>query len=117
MTKTREELSYCGCDCEECNIYRANVYGEELKPETIQRWQEDARKYWGVESLDPKQLNCRSCRDEGEDKFFGFKMCPIRGCCKKRGLSSCGFCMELNTCQLHDVAEGRENLERIAATE
>ncbi|HEY97907.1 MAG TPA: DUF3795 domain-containing protein [Dehalococcoidia bacterium] len=115
--KTREELSCCGCDCEECNIYRANVYGEELKPETIQRWQEDARKYWGIESLDPKLLNCRGCRDEAEDKFDGFKMCPIRGCCKNRGLVSCGLCPDFQLCQLHDVPEGRENLERIAAAE
>jgi len=117
MAKTREELAYCGCDCEECNIYRAMVYGEELKPETIHRWQEDARKYWGVESLDPKQLNCRGCRYDGEDVFYGFKLCPIRSCCKTRGLSSCGFCPELKTCERLDVQEGRENLERTAATE
>ena len=117
MAKTRGELAYCGCDCEECNIYRANVYGEELKPETIQRWQEDAGKYWGVESLDPEQLNCRGCRDEAEDKFFGFKMCPVRGCCQTRELRSCGFCPEWKTCELHDVQEGRKNLGRIAAAE
>lgn len=115
--KTREELSYCGYDCEECNIYRAMVYGEELKPETIQRWQEDARKYWGIESLDPKLLNCRGCRYEGEDKFDAFRMCPIRGCCKKHRLSSCGYCPDLKMCELHDVPEGRENLENIAAVE
>ena len=33
--KTREELAYCSEDCEECNIYRATVYGEELEPETV----------------------------------------------------------------------------------
>lgn len=117
MAKTREELSYCGCDCDGCNIYRSNVYGEELKPETIQSWREDARKYWGIESLDPKLLNCRGCRDDAEDKFDGFKMCPIRDCCKNRGLISCGFCPEFPPCKLHDVPEGRENLERIAAAE
>ncbi len=117
MAKTREELSYCGCDCEACNIYRANVYGEELKPETVQRWREDAAKFWGVESLAPEQLNCRGCRDESEDKFFCFKMCPLRGCCKQRGLTSCGYCPEWQSCELHDVQEGRENLDRIAAAE
>lgn len=59
MAKTREGLAYCGCDCEECSIYRAMVYGEELRPETIQSWQEHAKKYWRVESLDPKDINCR----------------------------------------------------------
>lgn len=117
MVKTRDELSYCGCDCEACNIYRAMVYGEELKPETIERWREDASKFWGVESLDPKQLNCRGCRYDGEDVFFGFKLCPIRNCCKTRGLSSCGLCPEWKTCEIFDVPEGRENFERIDAAE
>ena len=117
MVKTREELVYCGCDCEECNIYRAMVYGEELKPETIQRWQEDARKYWGIDSLEPEQLDCRGCRYGGEDVFYGFRFCPIRGCCKERGLSSCGLCPEWMICEWLDAPEGRENLERIAAAE
>ena len=117
MVKTRDELAYCGCDCEECNIYRANVYGEELKPETIQRWREDARKYWGIESLEPEQLNCRGCRDEAEDKFDGFKLCPVRGCCKTRGLTSCGFCPEWKMCEWLDGTGGRVNFERIAAAE
>jgi hypothetical protein len=93
------------------------VYGEELKPETIQRWQEDAKKYWGIESLDPKQLNCRGCRNNGEDVFYVFKVCPIRNCCKTHGLSSCGLCPELETCKQHDVQEGRENLKRTTAME
>jgi hypothetical protein len=114
MTKTREELAYCGADCEECNIYRAMVYGEEMKTETIKNWQEDARKYWRVESLDPEDINCRGCRYEGKDVFYGFRLCPIRGCCKTRGFSSCGFCPEWKTCERLDVPEGRTNLERIA---
>ena len=93
------------------------VYGEELKPETVKRWQEDAKKYWGIESLDPKQLNCRGCRYEGEDVFDGFRLCPIKGFCKTRGLSSCGICPEFQTCKLFDVPEGRKNLEEISAKE
>ena len=117
MEKTIEDLSYCGCDCVECNIYRSNLYGEDLKEETIRRWHEDARKYWGIEALDPKQLNCQGCRDESEDKFVCFKMCPLRNCSKTRGIVICGICPEFKTCELHDVQEGRENLEKIAEKE
>ena len=117
MAKTREELAYCGCDCEECNIYRAMMFGEALRPETVQSYQETARKYWGVESLDPKQLNCRGCRYDREEVFYGFKLCPIRSCCKTRGLSSCGLCPEWKTCELLDGPGGRGNLEKIAAME
>ncbi|UCB43672.1 MAG: DUF3795 domain-containing protein [Dehalococcoidales bacterium] len=117
MAKKREELAYCGVDCEECNIYRAMVYGEELKPETIQRWQEDAKKYWRIDSLDPKDINCQGCRYDGEEVFYGFRLCPTRNCCKKQGLSSCGLCPEWKTCELLDGSGGKENLERIAAIE
>ena len=112
MTKAIEELSYCGVDCEECSIFRAMVYGEELKPEVIKRWQEDFREYHGIESVEPEQLNCRGCRYEGEDVFFAFKRCPIRDCCKSHGLSSCGLCPDIKTCAWD---EPRKNFENIAA--
>ena len=115
MTKTRDELTYCGSDCDKCNIYRATVFGETLRPETFQTWQEDFKKYWKIELVDPKQLKCRGCRYEGDDDFYGFKLCPVRNCCKKRGLNSCGLCPEFKTCKQHDIQEGRENLERLAA--
>jgi hypothetical protein len=113
--KTREELSYCGCDCEECDIYRAMHYGQELKPEIIQSWQELAGELWGIDALDPKQLNCRGCRYEGEDVFYGFRLCPARTCCKERGFSSCGLCPEFKICKYLEPG-GRENLEIIAHT-
>ena len=115
--KTREELAYCGIDCEECHIYRAMMFGEALNPETVKTWQEHTQEYWKVESLDPKQINCRGCRYEGEDVFYGFRLCPLRNCCKTRGLSSCGLCSEWKTCEWLDGPGGKENLERIAAME
>ncbi len=117
MAKTRDELTFCGINCEECSIYRANVFGEELSPETIKRWQEDFKKYLGIESVKPEQLNCRGCRNKGEDVFYAFKQCPIRKCCITRGLSSCGLCPDFKTCEIHDIPEGKANLVRIAATE
>ncbi len=113
MAKTIDELTYCGTDCEGCDIYRSTVFGEKLRPETIQKWQDDFKKYWKLDSITPDQLNCKGCRYEGEDVFFGFKLCPIRNCCKKRGLSSCGLCSEFNKCKQHDIPEGRENLKRM----
>lgn len=115
MAKTREELAYCGEDCEVCEIYRATLFGDALKPETIKRWQEDFKKYHGIESVEPEQLKCRGCRSEGEDDFYGFKLCPIRGCCKSHELSSCGLCPDLKTCAWQP--DGSKNLEGIADTE
>ena len=108
--KTRKELGYCGVDCEECSIYRAMVYGEELKPEVIKRWQEDFKKYHGIESAEPQQLNCRGCRYEGEDVFYAFKQCPIRGCCNKRELDSCDLCPDLKTCAFDEPRKNYLNV-------
>lgn len=112
MVKRIDELGYCGANCGECNIYRSMLYGEELKPETVERWQEDARKYWHVDTLDPKDLNCRGCRYEGEDVFYGFRLCPIKKCCKEKGLVSCGACPDFSSCKLLEP-EGKANLHRI----
>ena len=98
MPQTIIELGYCGEDCEPCNIYRSTVFGEALEPEVITRWQEDIKKYHGVESVVPEQLKCHGCRYEGEDDFFTFKRCPIRGCCKSREIISCKFCPDIETC-------------------
>ena len=98
MAKTMEELGYCGEDCEPCNIYRWTVFGEKLEPEVIKTWQEDIKNYHGVESIEPDQLKCHGCRYEGEDDFFTFKRCPIRGCCRSREIISCKFCQDIETC-------------------
>ena len=115
MVKTREDLSYCGVDCQECNIYRAMMFGEELKPETLNRWREDAKKYWNMDAVKPEDLNCKGCRTEHEDGFFVLKLCPVRKCCRERELSSCGLCQDFDTCSWGPP--GRENLEKIAAGE
>jgi len=98
MEKTIEELGYCGENCEPCQIYRATVYGETLPLEVIKQWQEDIKKYHGVDSVTAEQLRCHGCRYEGDDDFFTFKRCPIRGCCKSREIISCKFCPEIETC-------------------
>jgi hypothetical protein len=114
MAKTRDELAYCGNDCEGCAIYRAMVFGEEMSPDVIRRWQEDFNKFLGLDSVNPKNLNCHGCRNKGEEVFYAFKVCPIRKCCITREISSCGLCPEFKICKIHDVPEGRKNLERIA---
>lgn len=111
--KTRDELAYCGSDCEQCHIYKAAVLGEPLSPETFQRWQADFKKFLNIDLVDPKQLNCRGCRNNTLDTFYGFTLCPIRKCCLTRGLSSCGLCPELDSFKQHDNPEGKANLARL----
>jgi hypothetical protein len=115
--KTRDELTICGIECDRCAIYRSTVLNETLSDETYQTWQNDFKKFWKIELTGPEQLRCRGCHSEEKDEFYGFKLCPIRKCCKTRNLSSCGLCPEFKTCKQHDIAEGRENLERTANME
>lgn len=106
-----EELAYCGVDCEACEIYRATVFGEPLKPEVIKRWREEFKQFHGIESVESEHLKCRGCRYEGLDSYYGFKLCPIRGCCKRHGFISCGLCPDVKTCPWE---EPRKNFENIA---
>ncbi len=114
MAKTREGLSYCGVDCGECNIYRVTMFGEELKPETLRRWREDAKKYWNMDSIKAEDLNCRGCRTGDESGFFVLTLCPVRKCCRDRELTSCGLCTDFDTCSWGPP--GRSNLEEIASS-
>lgn len=117
MGKTREELAYCGVDCGECNIYRASHYGEAIKPETLRRWREDARQFWGVDNLEEENLDCRGCRTDKKDVFFGFTLCPIRKCSIARGLNSCGACPDWEECAFYESVEEKENIKRLAGME
>ena len=116
MGKTLEELTYCGADCEECNIYRVTQYGEALKPETLRRWREDAQKFWGLETLEADQLNCRGCRGDKKDVFFLFTACPLRKCCIERKLKSCGDCPDWQTCGFYETPEDKARIKKLVET-
>lgn len=113
MVKKLEELTYCGIDCDECNIYRVTQYGEALKPETLNRWREDAKKFWGIEKLEAAQLNCRGCRADKKDVFFLFTLCPLRKCCIGRGLISCGVCPDWEACPFYETPEDKARLKKL----
>ena len=115
-----QDFSFCGVDCEACDLYRATITGDkEAFERAYESWTKTAQQHWGMETLDPAILHCRGCRDEGEDRFYGRKVCPIRRCVQERGLSSCGLCSEWRACEtlmglLADCPQARSTLERIA---
>jgi hypothetical protein len=118
MSKSLEELGYCGTDCgKTCHIYRAVHFREVLPEETLRRWREDAKKFWNIDNLEAEQLNCRGCRDDNKGAFFVFTLCPIRTCARERQVSSCGYCPDMKTCERLDMPEYKTNLERAMASE
>ena len=117
-----EDVAYCGVDCMGCDVRKATVDGDQ---EALKRahtsWEKTAQKHWGMKTLDPAILTCKGCRTEGQDIFKGCRHCPIRRCCLKRGLASCGLCPEWRDCErlvevFTDEPRARENLARIAAS-
>ncbi len=115
MAKKPEELGYCGTDCGACSIYRSTHFGEALPAETLQRWREDAKKYWNIDRLEAAQLNCRGCRESHEGVFFVFGGCPIRACAQKRGVNSCGYCPDMPNCPTLDMPEYKVRLAKALA--
>jgi len=117
MSKTLEELGYCGTDCGTCSIYRSVHLGEALPAATLRRWREDAKQFWNIDNLEAEQLNCRGCRDDNKEAFFVFTLCPIRACARERKVSSCGYCTNWKTCERLDMPEYKANLEKAISRE
>ena len=46
-----------------------------------------------------KHINCEGCRVDGVKTVFCEHMCEIRKCALRKGVSTCGNCSELETCQ------------------
>jgi len=115
-----EDLSFCGIDCNDCDVFKATATGdEEARARAHKVWLKTAQQHWGMETLDPAILSCRGCRSKGDDIFKGCRHCPMRNCAQKRGLASCGLCPEWETCDslaqvFADEPKARANLEAVA---
>lgn len=93
-------MAYCGVDCAGCHVFQATRSNDDaLRAKCAEGWAEAAQQHWGRSSLKPEEMNCRGCRHDGDEMFIGCRKCPIRKCCKDRGLAHCGLCDELSTCQ------------------
>lgn len=114
-----EDYSYCGIDCNVCDVFKATVHGDhEARMHAVQLFAETAREHWGMETLDPMILDCTGCRSGG-DQHKGYGRCPIRPCVQKRGLASCGLCSEWKTCErlegiFTDEPAAKDHLAEIA---
>jgi hypothetical protein len=114
-----ESYSYCGINCNSCDVLKATVHGQkEARMRAAKLFAKTAREHWGMEILDPMILDCLGCRAGGV-QHKGYGRCPIRPCAEKRGLASCGLCSDWRECErlsgvFADTPEARNNLEKIA---
>jgi hypothetical protein len=114
-----EAFSYCGIDCDSCDVLKATVHGDrDARTRAAKLFAKTASEHWGMDKLDPMTLDCTGCRAGGV-QHKGYGRCPIRPCAQRRGLSSCGLCTEWRQCGrlggvFADAPQARDNLERIA---
>ena len=104
MDNSKDLTAFCGLDCSQCFSYTKTVSEAAKEFRRVLR-KERIKTAWEVipflgdytsfkKSLDALAgLRCRGCRDGG-----GNPWCKIRKCCQKKGLSSCAFCPEFETC-------------------
>ena len=91
----RDMIAYCGLDCEKCDAYIATKNNDQaLREKTAKEWAELYNS-----PIRPEHINCEGCRTNGVKTLHCEKLFEIRKCAMKKGMTTCGDCPELETCQ------------------
>ncbi|MBM4040838.1 MAG: DUF3795 domain-containing protein [Planctomycetes bacterium] len=114
----RMPLACCGLDCGKCEVLQATLKGDreaKARLASSKVWADAARQHWGKQSLAAEDMTCYGCQSDRGPLFLSCRACPIRKCCKGRGLANCGKCVEWRTCaklarHFKENPEARENL-------
>lgn len=87
-------IAYCGLDCEKCDAYLATLHNDQaLREKTAQLWSE-----LNHITILPEDIHCEGCLAEGVKTVFCDKLCEIRQCALKKGITTCGACVKLEKC-------------------
>lgn len=91
----RNMIAYCGLDCETCDAYLATINDDqELREKTAKLWSE-----LNNAPILPEHINCEGCRMDGIKTVFCDSLCDIRQCALKKGVATCGDCVDIDHCQ------------------
>ena len=91
----RDMIAYCGLDCEKCDAYLATIHNDyALREKTARLWAE-----LNHAPILPEHINCEGCRADGVKTVYCESLCRIRQCALKKGVTTCGDCLDLETCQ------------------
>ena len=91
----RNMIAYCGLDCEKCDAYIATInIDQALREQTAKVWAE-----LNNAPILPEHINCQGCRVEGIKTVFCDSLCGIRQCALKKGVTTCGDCLDMEKCQ------------------
>ena len=90
----RGMIAYCGLDCEKCDAFIATKNDDyALREKTARLWSD----LNGVNIL-PEDINCEGCRVNGKKTIYCESLCPIRQCALKKGVTTCGSCVQMEMC-------------------
>ena len=88
-------IAYCGLDCETCDAYLATIHDDQaLREKTAKLWAE-----LNHAPILPEHINCEGCRVDGVKTVYCENLCGIRQCALKKGVTTCGTCLNMETCQ------------------
>lgn len=105
-------IAYCGLDCEACEARMATVNDDNvLRQKVAKLWSE----LNGVE-ITQEMINCEGCRMDGVKTPYCDSLCPVRQCAMRRGVETCGSCLEMESCDkvgaiIGNNDKARENLK------
>ena len=86
----RDMIAYCGLDCEKCDAYLATINDDQaLREKTAKLWSE-----LNHAPILPEHINVN-----GIKTVYCESLCGIRQCALQKGVTTCGDCPELESCQ------------------
>ena len=88
-------IGYCGLDCAACDAYQATVDDDwALREQIASKW-----AALNQTPILPEHINCEGCRMDGVKTVYCESMCAVRQCALQKGVTTCGDCADMATCQ------------------
>ncbi len=109
----KNNIAYCGLDCEKCEAYIATKNNDNaLREKVAKLWSE-----LNNVTITPDMINCDGCRENGRKTPFCESLCRIRQCGLEKKYNTCGDCAQLESCEkvgmiIKNNAEALNNLKK-----
>lgn len=104
----KNRIAFCGLDCEACKARIATAKDDDALREAVAtEWS----ALNGV-TITPEMINCEGCRYDGVKTVYCESLCPIRQCALQKKADTCGYCLEMETCEKVNVIIGNNEEAR-----
>lgn len=116
-----ETISYCGLNCQGCQIYLATREKDEEKQYKMRvEIALQIKEHYGQEYKPEDITDCDGCKTEGGRLFSGSHNCYMRKCASQKHIENCAYC-ETYPCEELDKLfttdrDARKRLDAIKST-